>query len=118
MATIAQVPFAISDLERILKGVDPAALLVPPRVLRRVIMRDRDLGGMGLVVPHRRSYVIAREPLLHIADRRGTLEVGKRADLIVLAANPLENITNTRHIVTIFHDGRQVNPRVPMDMAH
>jgi imidazolonepropionase-like amidohydrolase len=56
--------------------------------------------------------------LLHIADRRGTLEVGKRADLIVLAANPLENITNTRHIVTIFHDGRQVNPRVPMVMAH
>jgi imidazolonepropionase-like amidohydrolase len=56
--------------------------------------------------------------LLHIADRRGTLEVGKRADLIVLAANPLENITNTRNIVTIFHDGRQVNPRVPMVMAH
>jgi imidazolonepropionase-like amidohydrolase len=56
--------------------------------------------------------------LLHIADRRGTLEVGKRADLIVLAANPLENITNTRHIVTIFHDGRQVNPRIPMVMAH
>jgi imidazolonepropionase-like amidohydrolase len=56
--------------------------------------------------------------LLRIADRRGTLEVGKRADLIVLAANPLENITNTRRIVTIFHEGRQVNPRVPMVMAH
>jgi imidazolonepropionase-like amidohydrolase len=56
--------------------------------------------------------------LLRIADSRGTLEVGKRADLIVLAANPLENITNTRHIVTIFHEGRQVNPRVPVAMAH
>jgi imidazolonepropionase-like amidohydrolase len=56
--------------------------------------------------------------LLHIADRRGTLEVGKRADLVVLAADPLEDITNTRHLVTIFHDGRQVNPRVPTAMAH
>jgi hypothetical protein len=36
----------------------------------------------------------------------------------VLSANPLENITNTRNIVAIFHDGRQVNPRVPMVMAH
>jgi imidazolonepropionase-like amidohydrolase len=50
--------------------------------------------------------------LLH-ADDRGTLEVGKRADLIVLAANPLDDIHNTRQMVTIWHAGREVQPRVP-----
>jgi imidazolonepropionase-like amidohydrolase len=48
---------------------------------------------------------------------RGTLQPGKRADLIVLAANPLDEITNTRSIVSIFHDGREVPPRVPVVMA-
>ncbi len=56
--------------------------------------------------------------LLGIESMRGTLERGKRADLIVLAANPLDDITNTRSIVTIFHDGRTVAPRVPVVMAH
>jgi imidazolonepropionase-like amidohydrolase len=55
--------------------------------------------------------------LLGIAATRGTLRPGKRADLIVLAANPLDDITNTRSIVTIFHDGRTVAPRVPVVMA-
>ena len=55
--------------------------------------------------------------LLGIEATRGTLRPGKRADLIVLAANPLDDITNTRSIVTIFHDGRKVAPRVPVVMA-
>lgn len=55
--------------------------------------------------------------LLGIEATRGTLKPGKRADLIVLAANPLDDITNTRSIVTIFHDGRKVAPRVPVVMA-
>jgi imidazolonepropionase-like amidohydrolase len=55
--------------------------------------------------------------LLNIESMRGTLQPGKRADLIVLAANPLDDITNTRSIVTIFHDGRTVVPRVPVVMA-
>ncbi len=56
--------------------------------------------------------------LLHIERRRGTLQPGKRADLIVLAANPLDDITNTRSIVTVYHDGRTVAPRVPVVMVH
>ena len=55
--------------------------------------------------------------LLGIGATRGTLRPGKRADLIVLAANPLDDITNTRSIVTIFHDGRTVLPRVPVVTA-
>lgn len=35
----------------------------------------------------------------------GTLEVGKRANFIVLDANPLENILNTRRISSVYLDG-------------
>ena len=55
--------------------------------------------------------------LLGIEATRGSLRPGRRADLIVLAANPLDDITNTRSIVTIFHDGRTVAPKVPVVMA-
>ena len=55
--------------------------------------------------------------LLGIEATRGTLRPGKRADLIVLAGNPLSDITNTRSIVAIYHDGRTVTPRVPVVTA-
>jgi imidazolonepropionase-like amidohydrolase len=55
--------------------------------------------------------------LLGIEATRGTLRPGKRADLIVLAGNPLQDITNTRSIVAIYHDGRAVTPRVPVVTA-
>ncbi|HXJ80247.1 MAG TPA: amidohydrolase family protein [Candidatus Methylomirabilis sp.] len=47
------------------------------------------------------------------AKDRGTLEKGKRADLLVLAANPLDDIANTQKLVSIWHDGREIAPRVP-----
>jgi imidazolonepropionase-like amidohydrolase len=47
------------------------------------------------------------------ATDRGTLEPGKRADFLVLAADPLADIRNTRQLVTVWHAGREVAPRVP-----
>jgi imidazolonepropionase-like amidohydrolase len=38
--------------------------------------------------------------------QRGTVEKGKAADLVLLAANPLENIDNTRRIAGVILDGR------------
>jgi hypothetical protein len=61
--------FTVADLQRFLTRAEPAALLVPPRILRRVIKRDRGLGGPGLQVPHHKSYVLDRDRLLGIADR-------------------------------------------------
>ena len=45
---------------------------------------------------------------LRITDA-GTLQTGKSADLIVLDANPLENITNTRRINAVYQRGQMVN---------
>src|SRR5438034_907614 len=69
MAVTEHVSFEVPELVRVLKGVDPTVFLVPPRVLRRVIKRDRKIGGVNLLVPHRKSYVIHRDSLLGIADR-------------------------------------------------
>lgn len=51
------------------------------------------------------------------AKDRGTLEPGKRADFLVLAGNPLDDIRNTTRLVTIYHDGKPVTPMVPSDTA-
>jgi hypothetical protein len=67
----------IAELERILQRVEPAALLVPPRILRRAIKTDRHLPGPGLLVPHDKSYAIDRDALVRMARRD---ELGLAAD--------------------------------------
>jgi len=42
-------------------------------------------------------------------DRHGTVAPGKSADFIVLDANPLENIDNTRHIAAVYQNGRKLD---------
>ena len=43
---------------------EPRAIVVEPRVLRRVIKRHRRLVGVGLHVPHAHCYALPREALL------------------------------------------------------
>jgi imidazolonepropionase-like amidohydrolase len=45
--------------------------------------------------------------LLHAEDR-GTIAVGKRADLLVLDGDPLADIRNTQKIVAVYHDGQPI----------
>ncbi len=45
-------------------------------------------------------------------DQQGTLQPGKRADLVVLSANPLTDIRNTRQIDSVWIAGRKV-PNLP-----
>jgi imidazolonepropionase-like amidohydrolase len=47
---------------------------------------------------------------LGILDEAGTIEVGKRADLVVLSADPLVAIENTRNIERVFLRGRSFEP--------
>jgi imidazolonepropionase-like amidohydrolase len=46
--------------------------------------------------------------LLHL-DRLGTVAPGKSADFIVLDANPLENIANTRRIAMVYQRGQAID---------
>jgi hypothetical protein len=56
-------------LEAVLSSTDPSAVLVPPRILRRVIKQACALTGPGLQVPHRKSFVIDRDALLRTVNR-------------------------------------------------
>lgn len=56
---------------------------------------------------------LAAEWLGTIGDR-GTVEAGKRADLVLLDANPLDDLANTRRIAGVFMNGRYL-PRAELD---
>jgi imidazolonepropionase-like amidohydrolase len=47
---------------------------------------------------------------LGIAGQTGTVEAGKRADLVVLEADPLAGIANTRRIRYVLLGGRMYTP--------
>jgi imidazolonepropionase-like amidohydrolase len=48
----------------------------------------------------------------------GTIEVGKRADLVLLDANPLVDVTNTRRIYTVIANGRVFDRETREQLLH
>lgn len=85
-----ETPLSLVGLQAHLQAVDPAALLVPSRMLRRIIKQDHQVPGLGLLVPHRKSYVLARDRLLQLVDRE---ELGLTANQelptqVILIAQP------------------------------
>ncbi|HEY2905691.1 MAG TPA: amidohydrolase family protein, partial [Vicinamibacterales bacterium] len=44
----------------------------------------------------------------------GAIAVGARGDLVVLSADPIRDIANTRSIVAVYKDGRQVSGPLPL----
>lgn len=68
MANSAEAPLELEELERLVRAAEPAALFVPPRILRRVIKLDCGITSIGLQVPHRKSYVIGRSALQPLVD--------------------------------------------------
>jgi imidazolonepropionase-like amidohydrolase/predicted esterase len=50
---------------------------------------------------------------LGLLDELGTVEVGKRADLLVLSADPLADIRNTRSIEAVIQGGEVLDPAEP-----
>lgn len=80
----------IDDLARRLALVEPAALLVRPRLLRRVVKRDRQIPGLGLRVPHATSYTLTREALLRAArlDELGLEREDQLAAVVLLLPRP------------------------------
>ena len=48
---------------------------------------------------------------LGILDETGTISVGKQADMVILSADPLEDIRNTRKIEKVYLDGKLVHSK-------
>jgi hypothetical protein len=64
------------SVEERLARAPAAPVLVDPRLLRRIIKRDRAVPGIGLEVPHARCYAMRRDALLAIVS---AAELGRGA---------------------------------------
>lgn len=86
----AQPPLTPLELAEAVRSVDPAAILVRPRILRRVIHQHHALVSLGLWAPHRKCYVIDRDSLLAIAEKSelGLDDDAELADRVILLAFP------------------------------
>ncbi len=62
-------PLSLEAIETLVCQAEPRVLFVEPRILRRVIVQDRRIPGLGLQVPHSKVFTIERERLLVFADR-------------------------------------------------
>lgn len=81
------------ELQSLLQSVEPAAHLVEPLVLRRVVRLDRRLQGLRFVIPHDFSYTIDRDRLLAFVDL-SELALPPGSDLprrVILLAQPDED---------------------------
>lgn len=58
----------VAEADRALKAVEPAAFLVVPRVLRRVMKQVWDLPALTVNVPHRKTWIVRRGVLLKHVD--------------------------------------------------
>jgi hypothetical protein len=75
---------------RALREVEPAAFLVQPRVLRRVIKQEWNLPALTVQVPHRKSRIISRNTVIrHVDwDELGLDANAELPDRAILIARP------------------------------
>jgi hypothetical protein len=106
MSAPAITSLSSGELARLIQAADPAALLVSPRILRRVIKKHRGLGGLGLNVPHARSFLIDRDSLLRIAGpgELGLSDTSSLAAEVLLLPRPDEAWRRHRPAGEVLHD--------------
>ena len=89
----------------IISGTDAAAIFMVPGYSLHKELEEMVAAGMSIFdVLLSATYNPAE--FFGILDDLGTVEVAKLADLVLLAANPLENIANTQLINAVIADGR------------
>lgn len=99
------MPMLNEDGVRLMSGTDtPLAYEVPGFSLHQELETLADVGLSPYDVLKTSTY----NPALYLGklDEFGTIEVGKRADLVLLEANPLDDIMNTRQIAGMMVRGR------------
>ncbi|HEY1785542.1 MAG TPA: hypothetical protein VGG30_08340, partial [Pirellulales bacterium] len=86
----SRASLGLPELEQAIHAVDSRALLVPPRILRRVIKQHAGIAGFGLRVPHRKAYILSRQDLLAIVEPAELDMVGPvvLSDTVILLARP------------------------------
>jgi len=82
---------------------------LPHRVAGFAEHRELELMQQAGYTPQQALTVATRDSarLLKLEDR-GLLQPGRRADFVVLSADPLTDIRNTRSIEAVWQAGRQV----------
>ncbi|TDK22482.1 amidohydrolase family protein [Luteimonas aestuarii] len=89
-------------------GTDSGAL--PHRVIGFAEHRELELMTQAGFTPRQALTTATRDAATLLGlDDRGTLAPGKRADFVVLGADPLSDIRNTRRIEAVWQAGRQVS---------
>lgn len=89
----------------IMAGTDtPIGLLTPGRSLHYelAVMVDAGLSPMEAL----KTATLNPARYFEMEDELGTIDEGKWADLIILDANPLEDIRNTQSINTVIREGK------------
>ncbi len=86
--TPAQAELSLEELARLVHRAEPAAFLVAPRVLWRVIKHCRQVAGWGWQIPHRKSFVISREELSRVVEPDELLPRCDLPEQVILLAWP------------------------------
>ena len=92
---------------KIYAGTDSSAATTPGLSLHHEmqLLVDAGLTPMQAIM----AATVNAAELLELERRIGTIERGKAADLVLLDANPLQEIANTKKISTVIVDGRVVD---------
>jgi imidazolonepropionase-like amidohydrolase len=73
--------------------------------------REMELMAEAGLTPDQIIQIASRNSaeILQIENDYGTIEPGKMAELLVLGANPLENISNTKTLEEVWQNGRRIH---------
>jgi imidazolonepropionase-like amidohydrolase len=103
------------NYEKILKGLDEhgAKLMLGTDTITAysvagfAVHRELELAVKAGLTPYQslRYATVAPAEYLGLENDAGTVQPGRRADLLLLDANPLSNIQNTRQIAGVMRDG-------------
>ena len=97
-------------------GTDSANMAVPGLSMHQEIELLVDAGVSPLVALQ--AATVNPAALMRMSDRLGTVEAGKVGDLVILDANPLENIRNSRKIWRVISRGQVLDGEYHADFKN
>jgi imidazolonepropionase-like amidohydrolase len=90
---------------KIVAGTDSGGFVIVPGFALHKELQSLNLGGMS---PAQTLATATRNPAELMNSNAGTIDVGRRADLLILNKNPLDDISNTRAIDAVILNGRLI----------